>query len=432
MTGTPKGTNLDNKTNHPDAGVYDSGLTDYIWAEDWNDLASTVNYLYSGSSNWDTAYGWGDHASAGYLTTLTGHNVIELDDVSSAGSGQIITSTERTKLNGIETGATADQTQADIESLGFVTGSHYTDADVESYLTGLSYDPSANTFDSTVDINAGSGNAIGLTLTNTRIRAGIEIESAGTVGADGILNLGINTNRVITELTSQDAGAWFRIDTRSTYQRFSWFVEPAGSDTETSVMTLAFDGTLTLINGTGINEFSTDGTLGGNSDSATPTEKAVKTYVDANAGDSLDGTYYHYIRGTGWIVYGSSFGISYDAIVRKHSGIASYCWLSVSDYIPHYPGKTVTVTEIKVRASNGGGGTGESLTLFYDTWDVSDPTTPLSSTISSGWASSLTAPTTLTWTGSLAISSGYTMSLKGVFATGWTSFGHVRVKYTVA
>ena len=33
--------------------------------------------------------------------------------------------------------------------------------------------------------------------------------------------------------------------------------------------------------GTGINEFSTDGTLAGNSDLTVPTEKAVKTYADA-------------------------------------------------------------------------------------------------------------------------------------------------------
>lgn len=32
-----------------------------------------------------------------------------------------------------------------------------------------------------------------------------------------------------------------------------------------------------------INEFSTDGTMAGNSDSALPTEKAVKTYVDGKA-----------------------------------------------------------------------------------------------------------------------------------------------------
>ena len=39
---------------------------------------------------------------------------------------------------------------------------------------------------------------------------------------------------------------------------------------------------ITLINT--INEFSTDGTLGDNSDSAIPTEKAVKTYVDESGG----------------------------------------------------------------------------------------------------------------------------------------------------
>jgi len=40
---------------------------------------------------------------------------------------------------------------------------------------------------------------------------------------------------------------------------------------------------LQLENGAEINEFSTDGTLAGNSDTAVPTEKAVKTYVDGAA-----------------------------------------------------------------------------------------------------------------------------------------------------
>jgi len=40
---------------------------------------------------------------------------------------------------------------------------------------------------------------------------------------------------------------------------------------------------LTLDNGASINEFSTDGTLAGNSDTAVPTEKAIKTYVDNNS-----------------------------------------------------------------------------------------------------------------------------------------------------
>ncbi len=44
------------------------------------------------------------------------------------------------------------------------------------------------------------------------------------------------------------------------------------------------DGLMFFEIGTGINEFSTDGTLAGNSDDAVPTEKAVKTYVDAASG----------------------------------------------------------------------------------------------------------------------------------------------------
>jgi len=44
---------------------------------------------------------------------------------------------------------------------------------------------------------------------------------------------------------------------------------------------------LQLALGTAINEFSTDGTMGGNSDSAVPTEKAVKTFVESST-SSLD------------------------------------------------------------------------------------------------------------------------------------------------
>jgi len=46
------------------------------------------------------------------------------------------------------------------------------------------------------------------------------------------------------------------------------------------ILWLENDGIFYLQNGTGINEFSTDGTLAGDSDDAVPTEKAVKTYVD--------------------------------------------------------------------------------------------------------------------------------------------------------
>ncbi len=49
------------------------------------------------------------------------------------------------------------------------------------------------------------------------------------------------------------------------------------------------EGNLQLNTGAGVNEFSTDGTLSGNSDNAVPTEKAVKTYVDNNS-STADGS----------------------------------------------------------------------------------------------------------------------------------------------
>jgi hypothetical protein len=52
-------------------------------------------------------------------------------------------------------------------------------------------------------------------------------------------------------------------------------------------------GKLKLPSGGAINEFSTDGTLAGNSDDAVPTEKAIRTYVTSGAGVKAyaDGTY---------------------------------------------------------------------------------------------------------------------------------------------
>jgi hypothetical protein len=52
---------------------------------------------------------------------------------------------------------------------------------------------------------------------------------------------------------------------------------------------IADGGAVSLQDGTSITEFSTDGTLADNSDNAVPTEKAVKTYVDANT-DLLNDT----------------------------------------------------------------------------------------------------------------------------------------------
>ncbi|MEX0813133.1 MAG: tail fiber domain-containing protein [Chitinophagales bacterium] len=72
---------------------------------------------------------------------------------------------------------------------------------------------------------------------------------------------------------------------------FRIFHTPFGG-TSTEVFTIErngnanLTGSLSLQYGTAVNEFSIDGTLGGNSDNALPTEQAVKTYVDALVGDN--------------------------------------------------------------------------------------------------------------------------------------------------
>jgi len=69
-----------------------------------------------------------------------------------------------------------------------------------------------------------------------------------------------------------------------TYAKTDLFVDSSthrvGIGTNDPNATLDVNGSLILQNGSTINEFSTDGTLGDNSDDAVPTEKAVKTYVD--------------------------------------------------------------------------------------------------------------------------------------------------------
>lgn len=70
------------------------------WAAKAEDSATafTTSPAYSITStqvsNWDTAYGWGNHASAGYLTSITGQSIKNLSDVSDSmtpSDGQILT-----------------------------------------------------------------------------------------------------------------------------------------------------------------------------------------------------------------------------------------------------------------------------------------------------------------------------------------------------
>ncbi len=81
------------------------------------------------------------------------------------------------------------------------------------------------------------------------------------------------TNAEITDITSLRNNSVV-----NSLHRHSELVASDGSPDP--ALSVNSSGGVSLLSGTSINEFSTDGTLGGNSDNAIPTEKAVKTYAD--------------------------------------------------------------------------------------------------------------------------------------------------------
>jgi hypothetical protein len=92
-----------------------------------------------------------NNAGAGHGTgTVTEHN-----DVSSAGSGQIITSAERTKLSGIASGATANASDSTLKNRANHTGTQT-----------LSTISDAGT-SASLDVGTGAGDVIQLTPTGT-------------------------------------------------------------------------------------------------------------------------------------------------------------------------------------------------------------------------------------------------------------------------
>ena len=65
----------------PDLSNYDTAFAwgDHASAGYLTSLGDAAGVTTSKISNWDTAYGWGDHASAGYLTAQTSHSDVVVD-----------------------------------------------------------------------------------------------------------------------------------------------------------------------------------------------------------------------------------------------------------------------------------------------------------------------------------------------------------------
>jgi len=264
--------------------------------------------------------------------SLSGHDVTELDDVSDAGSGIIMSSGERSKLTGIE--ALADVTDAtNVAAAGAVM-----DGDFSS--NGLMRRTGAGTYDVITDSSTNWDAAYTHVSNNGSDHSYIDQDvtsgSAPTFTADNFSDGGSNAIITTTQETNfesaythvssngsdhtyinQDvtssaapsfAGIALTSDITTTGAAIDWDLkdndasalsfDSAGKAGIINIITtdgsegVTMSGTLAMGVGTSVNEFSTDTTLSGDSDDALVTEKAIKAYVDAQVAgaDVLDKT----------------------------------------------------------------------------------------------------------------------------------------------
>lgn len=107
----------------------------------------------------------------------------------------------------------------------------------------------------------------------------LDVTTEGTAETSKVLTVSATDTLVCTGMTWTDLGTVTTVDINGgSIDGANIGAASAGTGAFT---TLTAATTLGLASGTTVNEFSIDGTLADNSDDAVPTEKAIKTYVDA-------------------------------------------------------------------------------------------------------------------------------------------------------
>jgi len=139
----------------------------------------------------------------------------------------------------------------------------------------------------------------GVTINDSNVISGPQFNFSGglSVGPDSILSaetayltFGASASRHVALQTWNDGSETTKIDLVDNNSSAAKYISMSTSNTER--LRIDKDGlidvkhSMKLPTGATINEFSTDGTLAGNSDTAVPTEKAVKTYVDSGLGSA--------------------------------------------------------------------------------------------------------------------------------------------------
>ena len=151
------------------------------------------------ASNWDTAYGWGDHSTKGYLTGITNENIENLKNVSisSATSGQVL------KYNGTNWINSTDKDTTYSAGTGMSLSGTTFDCNVvdtnTTYSAGTGMQLDGTTFNCTVvDTNTTYTAGDGLKLTGTQFSLDFKYDPSIASGEySGIPDTGIVGETVI-------------------------------------------------------------------------------------------------------------------------------------------------------------------------------------------------------------------------------------------
>ena len=278
----------------------------------WSDLPDKVadlplqledGIVFSHTTDGGTTFSASKFGSIEELKTFLGISSISIpDDMVVTGTG-----------TGLQ-GANLKISDIDLDESVYISHpDHHNGTDYAIYI----YD------DGSPQLNAGVGKIIIASISNT---------PKWTVSGDGMSISTIPDDIVTigTGVVSSPSGAKLHIRGLGSTSATNALTISNSTGGATHMMKLQDDGLFSLLNGTGINEFSIDGTLADDSDDAVPTEKAVKAYVDAQSGGGWLGSQTR-IKLAPWdiVSYNDKDGIS----IQDDGGVANDAAGKISEMI---------------------------------------------------------------------------------------------------